>query len=221
MRLLLFLSLALAAMAACSSEKERSITVDDLDALVLGVEDTAFQNLGLDRGGSGELSNTQLVAFNDTEPEHQAYIERLITTSRRLTGYGRGYAPRTPSLTANGPLYFRQFLDLYPDDKGAQAFLRGLDSEPSNKGRRDNDGLGEVITDEGFEASGIGDESAGRQTVVQEGPEARIYQTQLAFRRGRLVGLVAVVYPDNRDAREEVRAIAQKFDQRVKEFLGE
>ena len=95
-RLLLSLIALLALTVACGGKKEADITVDQLDTLVRGVEDTSFRNLAFDSEGSGEIDNAKLVHFNDVEPEHRAYIERLVKESRRTTGYARAYNTEFP-----------------------------------------------------------------------------------------------------------------------------
>ena len=229
---LLFSIMALLLLVvACGSKNEAVSTQDEPDrlvlgpedSLVLGLEDTSFRNLALDDRGSGEMDNATLIRFSAGEPEHRAYIERLVAESRRITGYQRFYRASSSNPGSAGPLYFTQAVDVFPDEKGAQAFVHGLDAEPSNKGRVQQVGL-VIISDEPFEPQRVGDESAGRMTVLEtKAPDGvtsfRPHQTQLTFQRGHLVGYVSVHYTDDRDARDEVTEIAKKLDKRMAEFL--
>jgi hypothetical protein len=74
---------------------------------------------------------------------------------------------------------------------------------------------------EEFSVDTVGDKAVGLSLIasVDSGQKLALYQTIIAFRRGRPLGTVRISRLDNGDVREEAVALARKLDTRVLDVL--
>jgi len=144
-------------------------------------------------------------------------------TFGRITGYDRQLSASPSTLQADAPLLIQMGVTLFEDSDGASGYL-GDDVKDIQAlvGRTD---LGLVLeAADQFQVPPLGDESLGLRTRAsvpeeQGGPET-LYVTYFWFRRGRVIGDVALARVDDTDISQQAQTIASLLDERIEQVLG-
>ena len=144
-------------------------------------------------------------------------------TFGRITGYDRQLSASPSTLQADAPLLIQMGVTLFADSDGASGYL-GDDVKDIQAlvGRTD---LGLVLeAADQFQVPPLGDESLGLRTRAsvpeeQGGPET-LYVTYFWFRRGRVIGDVALARVDDTDISQQAQTIASLLDERIEQVLG-
>lgn len=220
MRKTLVLSaLLIAAAVGCQGDgqvdpTDREISDAELAAMVLPQEDLGldYADLTPDEDDSGLQSNEEMIDSDFDEEDAAQDIDRF----GRLTGYADGYYSLEAIMEVEGAFGIGTAVDLYQGADGASGDLKDDIQDAQRQVGMSSEGA--TLEDaEVFDPGAVGDESAGLLTTVSmpAAQEARMYITTVQFRRGRLLGSVAIGSFDEHDVREEAAALARKLDQRI------
>lgn len=194
------------------------ISDEDLAAMVptkadLGQDYAAFQE-------AGALDTNEDRRQSADDPEDEANDQE---TYRRVVGYDRQLSASPSTLQANAPLLVQIGVTLFEDSDGASGYLNDdVKDIQARVGRTDLGLLLEAVDPLTFPP--LGDESLGlrsRASVPPEqgGPET-LYVTYYWFRRGRILGDVALARVDDTDMSEQAQTIASLLDERIGQVLG-
>ena len=194
------------------------ISDEDLAAMVptkadLGQDYSAFQE-----AAALDTNEERLETADDLEDE-----KKDQETFGRVTGYDRQLSASPSTLQAGAPLLIQIGVTLFEDDDGASGYLNDdVKDIEARVGRTDLGLLLEAV--DPFTVPPLGDESLGlrsRASVPPEqgGPET-LYVTYFWFRRGRILGDVALARVDETDISQEAQTIASLLDERIEQVLG-
>ena len=194
------------------------ISDEDLAAMVptkadLGQDYSAFQE-----AAALDTNEERLETADDLEDE-----KKDQETFGRVTGYDRQLSASPSTLQAGAPLLIQIGVTLFEDDDGASGYLNDdVKDIEARVGRTDLGLLLEAV--DPFTVPPLGDESLGlrsRASVPPEqgGPET-LYVTYFWFRRGRILGDVAVARVDDTDISQQAQTIASLLDDRIEQVLG-
>ena len=217
----LVLAGALVVLAGCGvtgndggeSAKQPAVTKAQLAAMVLPADELGASIQGLQVDDSGVVSNKD-AADDSVDPEDTG---ENMKGDGRVTGYELSY--EHPKLIASkGALGVGTSVDLFQDPVYAAQFLherlndydRFKNGVPGMKFSRYSE----------FEAVAIGDEAAGQRLRITVPGVLSGYETDVVFRRGRMVARVAVARADRKDVREEALRLAADLDRRIQAVLA-
>jgi hypothetical protein len=193
----------------------REISDAELAAMVLQQEDLgpAYGDFTPDEYDWGFKSNEAVIEdYFGGQGEAEEDIQRF----GRINGYVQAYVSLDAVMEAKGMHYIGTAVDLLEDQDGASGYLKEFVEDVRRQVGTTSDAV--TLEDaEEFEPGGVGNESAGL-LITASNPYALAktsYVTMALFRRGRLLGYVAIGRYDAEDVREEVAALAQKLDERI------
>lgn len=164
-----------------------------------------------------DTNEERLNTANDPEDE-----EKDQKTFGRVTGYDRQLvAPST--VGAGAPLLVQIGVTLFEDSDAASGYMKDdVEDIQAFVGRTDLELSLDAV--EQFEVLPLGDESLGlrtRASVPQDQGEPQIlYVTYFWFRRGRVLGDVALARVDDTDMSEQAQTIAKLLDERIEQVLS-
>jgi len=216
-------------LAACGGEEEEEaeapadltageITDEELSLMVVPLSELGSQYADFEfyEDESGFQSNEDIIDAAFDEEDEAGDVERF----GRVNGYGEDYRSVEAALEREGAFLIGTATELYEDADGASGDLKdGVEDMQRQVGMTKEDVTLEDA--EEFDPGRIADESAGLLLTgsVAAGQEVRYYMTVVGFRRGRLLGSVAIARFDEEDVREEAEALARKLDERITAVL--
>jgi hypothetical protein len=193
--------------------KRPAVTKAQLAAMVLPADELGASIQGLQVDESSVVGNAK-AADDSVDPDDTA---QNMKGDGRVTGYELSY--EHPKLIASkGALGVGTMVDLFQDPVYAAQFLH----ERLNDYERFKNGVPGLRFSRysEFEAGAIGDEGAGQHLTVTIPGVVTGYETEVVFRRGRIVARVAIARADRRDARDEALKLAIRLDRRIQAVLA-
>ena len=194
------------------------ISDEDLASMVPGKADLGQDYADYQEAAAADTNEERLETADDPEDE-----EKDQQTFGRVTGYDRQLAAPS-TVEAGAPLLAQMGVTLFEDSDGASGYLDDNVKDIQALVGRTDLGLVLEAVDQ-FQVSPLGDESLGlrtRASVSQEqgGPET-LYVTYFWFRRGRVIGDVALARVDDTDISQQAQTIASLLDGRIEQILSE
>jgi len=193
------------------------ISDEDLASMVPTKADLGQEFAGFQEAAALDTNEGRLETADDPEDE-----EKDQQTFGRLTGYDRQLSASPSTLQADAPLLIQIGVTLFEDSDGASGYLNDdVKDIEARVGRTDLGLLLEAV--DPFTVPPLGDESLGlrsRASVPPEqgGPET-FYVTYIWFRRGRIIGDVALARVDDADISQQAQTIASLLDERIEQVL--
>ena len=194
------------------SSQQPAITKAQLAAMVLPADELGSLE-GLERDDAGVVTNAE-AADDSLDPDDTG---GTLRSDGRLSGHELSYVhPRL--IASKGALEVGTAVELFEDPVYAAQYLH----ERLNDYERFKDALPgvELSGYSAFEVAALGDEAAGQRVRIRFPGVATGYETDVIFRRGRIVAQVAVVRADKQDAREEAERLAVELDRRIQAVLA-
>jgi hypothetical protein len=194
------------------------ISDEDLAAMVPSKADLGEDYTGFQETAGLDTNEERRTTADDPEDE-----KKDQETYGRVVGYDRQLSASPSTLQADAPLLIQIGVTLFEDDNGASGYMSDdVKDIEARVGRTDLGLLLEAV--DPFTVPPLGDESLGlrsRASVPPEqgGPET-LYVTYFWFRRGRILGDVAIARLDDTDASQQAQTIATLLDQRIEQVLG-
>jgi hypothetical protein len=132
--------------------------------------------------------------------------------------YVRRYGPAADASVSAAAISFVSDVRLFTDAAGADGYLEDELADIEGSVGKD---IGGAISDkvERLKVGSIGDEAAGVRTTMTLAGGGPAYETQVFFRRGRLLVSVAAVRSDDVDFKSELETLARSLDERIKIVL--
>ncbi len=202
---------------AREAAEQPEITKRQLAVMVLSAKELGAATARLElEDDAGIVANAE-AADDSLDPDDTA---KSLRSDGRLTGYELGYShPKLLSGGASkgtlavgtavdlleGPVYAAQYLHARLNDY--ELFKNAL---PGVK-------LSGYST---FDAATVGEEAGGQQVKIMVPGVITGYETDVYFRRGRVVAYVEVVRADREDARDEALELAAALDRRIQAVLA-
>lgn len=193
--------------------KQPAVTKAQLAAMVLPADELGASIQGLQVDDSGVVSNAD-AADDSVDPEDNG---ENMKGDGRVTGYELSY--EHPKLIASkGALGIGTSVDLFQDPVYAAQFLH----ERLNDYDRFKNGVPGMRFSRysEFEAVAIGDEGAGQHLTITIPGVVSGQETDVVFRRGRIVARVEVARVDRKDVRDEALKLAAQLDRRIQAVLA-
>jgi hypothetical protein len=211
--------LAATTAAATPRPGAGDISDEDLAAMVptkadLGQDYTGFQE-------AGDLDTNEARRQTAPDPEDEQSDQE---TYGRVVGYDRQLSVSPSTLQANAPLFVQMGVTLFEDSDGASGYLNDdVKDIQARVGRTD---LGSVIEAvDPFTVPPLADESLGLRSRASvpsgQGATQTLYVTYFWFRRGRILGDVALARVDDTDMSKQAQTIATLLDGRIEQALSE
>jgi hypothetical protein len=194
------------------------ISDEDLAAMVPTKADLGQDYAGFQEAAALDTNEERRETADD--PEDEAKDQE---TYGRVVGYDRQLSASLATVEADAPLLIQIGVTLFEDDEGASGYLNDdVEDIKARVGRTDL-GLSLEAVDP-FTVPPLGDESLGlrsRASVPPEqgGPET-LYVTYFWFRRGRILGDVALARVDDTDISQQAQTIASLLDELIEQVLG-
>ena len=199
---------------------DREITGEDLSLMLLAQADLGAEYAGFefDEDHSGYLSNEEW-AEDAFDPEDEA---RDIEKFGRVSGYQAGYFRSQALLEEKEPFRLEFRVHLFADANGASGYAADSIADVQEQLGRESEGM--VVREvTPLDVGKIGDETvAVHQKVVVEDPghdQLALYATFVGFRKGRILGAVAMTGLDDEDVSSEVATLARKLHDRIQAVL--
>jgi hypothetical protein len=194
------------------------ISDEDLMAMVPSKAD-----LGQDYAGFQEAADLDTNEERRETADDPGDEEDDQETYGRIVGYDRQLSASPSTLEAGAPLLVQIGVTLFEDDDGASGYLAD-DVKDVQARVGQTDGLVLEAVDP-FTPPPLGDESLGLRSRAslppdQGGPET-LYVTHVWFRRGRIIGDVALARVDDTDISQQAQTIATLLESRIDQTLGE
>jgi hypothetical protein len=174
---------------------------------------------GFQEGADLDTNEERRQTADDPEDE-----ENDQETYGRVVGYDRQLQASPSTLQAGAPLLVQIGVTLFEDEDGASGYLNDdVKDIEARVGRTD---LGLVLEAvDPFAPLPLGDESLGLRSRAsvppdQGGPET-LYVTYVWFRRGRIIGDVALARVDDTDISQQAQTIASLLEERIDQTLGQ
>ena len=194
------------------------ISDEDLASMVPTKADLGQDFSGFQETAGADTNEERLSTADNPEDE-----EKDQQTFGRITGYDRKLSASPSTLQADAPLLIQIGVTLFEDSDGASGYLNDdVKDIQALVGRTD---LGLILeTVDQLQVPPLGDESLGLRTrasvpAEQGGPET-VYVTYFWFRRGRVLGDVAIARVDDTDISQQAQTIASLLDERIEQVLG-
>jgi hypothetical protein len=194
------------------------ISDEDLAAMVPTKADLGQDYAGFQEAGALDTNEERRQTADDPEDE-----KKDQETYGRVVGYDRQLAASPSTVQTDAPLLVQIGVTLFEDDDGASGYLN--DNVKDIEARVGSTGLGlSLEAVDPFTVPPLGDESLGLRSRAlvppeQGGPET-LYVTYFWFRRGRILGDVALARIDDTDMSQQAETIANLLDQRIEQVLG-
>ena len=213
------------AMAACGGGGEgdltdRPITDADLGTMAVYEVDLPAEFVGFVRTeGSGFKTNEQSAEKHFDPTDEAQDLEQFGQVSEYIRAYGPSAAGG--SAVQGEAINLVSGVRLFGDAPGAAGYLQDEladldDSVGKRRGGASVEEVGRVDVDK------IADEAVGVRTRLmfrEDGSERPAYETQLFFRRGRLLISIAEVRADDKDVGVELALLARSLDERIQVVL--
>jgi hypothetical protein len=193
--------------------KQPAVTKAQLAAMVVPADELGASIHGLQVDESSVVTNAK-AADDSVDPDDTA---ENMKGDGRVTGYELSY--EHPKLIASkGALGVGTMVDLFQDPVYAAQFLH----ERLNDYERFKNGVPGLRFSRysEFEALAIGDEGAGQHLTITIPGVVTGYETEVVFRRGRIVARVAIARADRKDVRDEALKLAIRLDRRIQAVLA-
>ena len=218
--ILLLAAVAIACGGGDKAETDaQEVSDEDLAAMVLTQSDLGpeLAELSLEESSGFDTNEARLQEADD--PEDEAHDQQ---TFGRLNGFDRQFFGPEALLGGQGVLLIALGATLFADADGASGYLEDeVQDVERHVGQTDLEMLLEAA--DRFEVSQVGDEAIGLRTrasmLSEEGEPARIYVTYVWFRRGNLIGDIAVARMDDEDASARALELAKRLDERIQAVL--
>ena len=194
------------------------ISDEDLASMVPTKADLGQDFADYQEAADVDTNEERLQTANDPEDE-----EKDQKTFGRVTGYDRQLA--APSTVAAGAALLVQMgVTLFEDSNGASGYLSDdVKDIQAFVGRTDLELSLEAVDQ--FQVPLLGDESLGLRTRAsvpeEQGGPGTLYVTYFWFRRGRVLGDVALARLDDTDISQQAQTIAGLLDRRIEQVLSE
>ena len=197
----------------------QQISDEDLAAMVLTQSDLGAELAQSSMEESSRFDTNEVRLQEADDPEDEASDQQ---TFGRLNGFDRQFSTPENLLQGEGPLLTVSGATLFEDADGASGYLEDEVKDVERHVGQTDLGLLLEAADR-FDVSGVGDEAVGLRTQASTSTEAaepvRIYVTYTWFRRGNLIGDVAVARVDDADAGEQALELAKRLDERIQAVL--
>ena len=209
---------ATATVAATARPGAGDISDEDLTAMVPTKADLGQDYTGFQEAAALDTNEERRETADDPEDE-----KKDQETYGRVIGYDRQLSASPSTLQADAPLLVQIGVTLFEDDEGASGYLNDdVKDVEARVGRTD---LGLVLEAvDPFTAPPLGDESLGLRSRAsvppEEGGPQTLYVTYVWFRRGRIIGDVALARVDDTDVSQQAQTIATLLDERIEQVLG-
>lgn len=193
------------------------ISDEDLASMVPTKADLGQDFAAYQEAAAADTNEERLETADDPEDE-----EKDQQTFGRVTGYDRQLAAPS-TVEAGAPLLVQMGVTLFEDGDGASGYLNDNVKDIQALVGRTDLGLSLEAVDQ-FQVPPLGDESLGLRTRAsvpeeQGGPET-LYVTYFWFRRGHVIGDVALARVDDTDMSEQAQTIASLLDERIERVLS-
>lgn len=139
-----------------------------------------------------------------------------------LKSYHERYQREGALAEGSGPFTVGVTIYLFQSESGASGYLQD-DLADLEQARAETPGAGLVENIDYFALDQTGDESLGFRATINLTTETGIVpvrQTAAWIRRGGLLVLFSLMRLDEKDVRDEVRALARKLDERIEAVLA-
>jgi len=213
--------LAVLCVVGCGSEKidvaNRDFSDAELATMVLRADDLGGQYAGFERtDDSGFQSNDQVVAkAGDQEDQDDAFAD--VKRFGRLNGYEEDYMSTAAIISLSGVFLVSTNVDLLDDGKNGSGYLQNaVDDALRDMGKADNGVKLEQVSE--FDPGKIGQEAKGMiitMTSTDNSVPYSMHGTMIGFRRGRIIGGVAIFRLDDQSTRAEAVALAEKLNDHI------
>ena len=191
------------------------ISDEDLASMLPTKADLGTDFAGFQESAALDTNEERVQKADDPEDEKEDQ-----QTFGRVTGYDRQLVATAQSNTA---LFVQIGVTLLKDSEGASDYLNdNVKDIQARVGRTDLGMLLETLDQ--FPVPLLGDESLGMRTRAssppEEGTPQTVYVTYFWFRRGRIIGDVAIARVDDTDASQSTQAIASLLDEHIQQTLS-
>lgn len=212
-----------ATLAGCGGGGEKpdagNISDEDLAAMVLTKADLGSEFADFQEAAAPDTNEQRIQ--NADDPEDEKNDQQKFG---RIGGFDRQLVASAGTLQANAPLLIQMGATLFDDGAGAAGYLDDdVKDIQARVGRTDLGMLLEAVDQ--FPVPPLGDESLGLRTRAsvppEQGGQGTVYVTYVWFRRGRIIGDVAIARTDDADISEQAETIASRLDERIQQVLGE
>ena len=228
--MILLVGTCAAVLSACGGDEAdltaRAISDEELALMVLPQEDLGdeYAELEPDEEISGFVTNEESIAESQDPDDEGQDIERF----GRVNAYYQAYSDDSGVWLGEQALYVTTGIELLRDSVSASARLEDemadLETEFSAQAEEQEAEEVQIVP---FSPGDLGDEAFGLVTdftfPLDEGITVSSDGSYLAFRRGRLLGIVVVArFGDgfeDKERRDEVVALARKLDERIQAVL--
>ena len=211
-------------VASCGDGgEEADITARPIDDSVLGTMAVYEVDLPGDFAGfvrieGSGFKNNEQSAEGHFDPADEAQDLERFAQERE---YVRRYGPAADASVSGAAISFVSAVRLFKDALGAAGYLE--DELADIEGSVGKDIGGTTIDKvERLKVGSIGDEATGVKTTMTldgEGAEGPAYETQVFFRRGRLLISLAALRADDIDFKSELETLARSLDERIRIVL--
>lgn len=198
------------------------------DNLAAGISDEALMSIALAKEELGaEYADFELATSGvETREERTGHVSEDEAEDLKrfgeLKSYHERYQREGALAEGSGPFTVGVTIYLFQSESGATAYLQD-DLTDLEQARAEIPGAGLVEDIDYFALNQIGDESLGFRATINLPTETGIVpvrQTAAWIRRGGLLVLFSLMRLDEKDIRDEVRALAQKLDERIEAVLA-
>jgi hypothetical protein len=213
-----------AALAACGDGGDAgndehpvvTISEEDLASMVPTKADLGQDFAGYQESAAPDTNEQRIENADDPDDERSDQ-----QTFGRVTGYDRELQAST--IQADAPLLMHIGVTLFEDSEGASGYLN--DDVKDIQARVGRTGLGLLLEAvDPFQVPPLGDESLGLRSRASVSPEQgepqTLYVTYFWFRRGRIIGDVALGRLDDADLSQQAQTIATLLDERIQQVLA-
>ena len=204
-------------VASCGDGgEEADITARPIDDSMLGTMAVYEVDLPGDFAGfvrieGSGFKNNEQSAEGHFDPADEAQDLEQFVQERE---YVRRYGPAADASVSAAAISFVSDVRLFTDAAGAGGYLEDELADIEGSVGKD---IGDATIDaaERLKVGGIGDEAAGLKTTMTLDGEGLAYETQVFFRRGRLLVSLAAVRADDVDFKPELETLARSLDERI------
>ncbi len=214
-----------ASVAACNGGGQtdltsREITDEELSRMVLPLSELGpgYTGFELHEDASGFRPNDD-AGEGSFDPEDAAEdAERF----GRIMGYRECYRSGVGATVGAGAYSVATAVILFENTDGASRHLRDAAEDGKRQVGATTSGGWTLEAYDEFDPGGIGDESIGALATLSglsADEESVFYLTSVAFRHGRLSGVVTLTQLDQEDVRERAGLLARKLDERIAAVL--
>jgi hypothetical protein len=193
--------------------KQPPVTKAQLAAMVLPADELGASIQGLQVDDSGVVDNKD-AADGSVDPDDTG---ENMKGDGRVSGYELSYE-HPKLISSKGAIGVGTSVDLFQDPVYAAQFLH----ERLNDYERFKNGVPGMKFSRysEFEALAVGDEAAGQHLTITIPGVVTGYETDVVFRRGRIVARVEIARTDRKDARDEALKLAIQLDRRIQAVLA-